>query len=565
MGLAGYETYMTGKWHLSSDRQNNGGIMDNWPAQRGFDHFHGIVGGAANYFTPTVWDSNESHAVDDPEFYFTHDLTDRSTEFIDSHPFGQKPMFMYVAYNAPHWPLHALQGDIDKYVERYRKGWDVLREERFERQKQMGLISADAVLSPRDSKVPAWDSLDPEQQHEFTMRMAIYAAQIDAVDQGIGRILAKLEEKGQLDNTVVMFMSDNGACAEFNSGGRKAVDGKQDTWESYRINWANLSSTPYREYKHYTNEGGIASPMIIHYPDGIKKSLRGTFVEEYGHFADVMATLVDLSGGQYPGQFGGNDIIPMQGVSLAPNLKGEKTGRGATYWEHEANIAMRDGKWKMVVKTDEGTPFDDSRIELYDLEADPTEMNDLAKSDPQRVADMYAKWTAWGENVGVFPLDTRTYGERMAWYKRTTINGQFDYNYGDWNIVGNPDESGVSFHIDTLDTISGPRTARMEIQGKAGKPGDAQLKWMFPTDPGTASVSFTARASAPNTILVRVESVGPKGKKILEKRIDLSETATEFSLPPLALPDAGRYQLMFLLGDAKKGSIWLDGVKLGVE
>ncbi|MCD7794296.1 MAG: arylsulfatase, partial [Alistipes sp.] len=307
---AGYETYMSGKWHVSSDRQNEGNVWDNWPNQRGFDEFYGIVDGAANYFKTIVNVNNDRMpSPDDGSFYFTHAISDHAVDFIAEHPFAEKPLFLYVAYTAPHWPLHALQRDIDKYVERYKVGWDVLRRERFERQKAMGLFPSTAVLSPRDERVPAWDSLSPEEQKEFVMRMAIYAAQIDAMDQGIGRIVTGLAERGELDNTLILFMSDNGACAEFTSRGKRiAVDGKEDTYESYRINWANLSSTPYREYKHYTNEGGIASPLVVHYPNGINKALKNKFVDEYGHFTDVMATCVDLSGAAYPEIYNGYQI-----------------------------------------------------------------------------------------------------------------------------------------------------------------------------------------------------------------------------------------------------------------
>jgi arylsulfatase len=320
---AGYKTYMSGKWHLSSDRQNDGGIINNWPKQRGFDQFYGIVGGASNYFETIVNINNERvKTPEDGTFYFTHAISDNAINYIDKHNFSENPFFLYLAYNAPHWPLHALQKDINKYVEKYKAGWDQLRKDRFDRQQKMGLFKNDVSLSLRDQAVEAWDKLTPEQQHEFAMRMAIYAAQIDAMDQGIGRLIEMLKEKRQLDNTIIMFMADNGACAEFvSSGKRKTVDGKQDTYESYRINWANLSSTPYREYKHFTNEGGIASPLIVHYPNGIDKKLNKSFVDEYGHFTDIMATCVDLAGAKYPKTYKGHQITSMQGVSLVPNFK----------------------------------------------------------------------------------------------------------------------------------------------------------------------------------------------------------------------------------------------------
>lgn len=567
-GSVGYKTYMSGKWHVSSDRQNQGGVIDNWPNQRGFDCFYGIVGGAANYYQTTVNIDNEREkSPDDGSFYFTHAISDAAVGFIDEHSFQDNPLFMYVAYTAPHWPLHALQEDIDKYVERYKVGWDVLREERFQRQKEMGLFDENTILSPRDSRVPAWETLSDDKKQEFAMRMAIYAAQIDALDQGVGRIVAKLEQEGELDNTMIMFMSDNGACAEhISSGNRKDVDGKEDTYESYRINWANLSSTPYREYKHYTNEGGIASPLIIHYPEGIDKNLNNTFISDYGHFTDVMATCVDLSGATYPKTVNGHDIVPMQGVSLVPNFTGGKTSRTVTFWEHEANIAMRDGKWKMVTKTHEGDQFNPDLIELYDMEKDPTEMNDLAKIEPERTAEMYDKWNTWAEEIGVFPLDTRMYGVRAQTYKRKHINGDFKDNFGDWGVV-TKDNSGIEFSIEEKAPISGDKSARIKIgKGDRGKPMDAHLKWVFMNhDAGTvASVGFDGKASKPTTLTLRFEKVGEgnNGGRLLEEKITLSDEVSTHYFENLTLPSDGRYQLMFLFGDSDESVCLIDNVKL---
>lgn len=565
---AGYETHMSGKWHVSSDRQNEGNVLDNWPNQRGFDEFYGIVDGAANYFKTIVNVNNDRMpSPDDGSFYFTHAISDHAVDFIAEHPFAEKPLFLYVAYTAPHWPLHALQRDIDKYVERYKVGWDVLRRERFERQKAMGLFPSTAVLSPRDERVPAWDSLSPEEQKEFVMRMAIYAAQIDAMDQGIGRIVTGLAKRGELDNTLILFMSDNGACAEFTSRGKRiAVDGKEDTYESYRINWANLSSTPYREYKHYTNEGGIASPLVVHYPNGINKALKNKFVDEYGHFTDVMATCVDLSGAAYPEIYNGYQITPMQGVSLAPNFRGERTKRTVTYWEHEANIGLRDGKWKIVTRTHEGEEFDPHSVELYDMEADPTEMNNLAGDDPGRVAEMYARWEAWARETGVFPLDTRMYGVRQQQYQRDHINGEFDENFGGWNVIRSP-KSGVVFSIDTVNTVSGGKTARVDIEGIGGRPLDAHLKWVFVTtaENNTASVSFQGRSSAQTTILVRLEEIGNKNGRVFEKHVVLGKGISQPVFDGIPLPAKGRYQLLLLFGGSEKSTCWIDDVRLRVD
>ena len=558
---AGYGTYMCGKWHLSSDRQNQGKVEEAWPAQRGFDRFYGIPSGASNYFKTTMY--NENTPSPTPEgFYITTALSDSAATFLSRHDYTEKPLFMYLAFNAPHWPLHAPQQTIDKYAERYMAGWDRLRQERFERQKAMGLFRQDVVLSPRDKDVQAWDSLTPEEQKEFAMRMAIYAAQVDLMDQGIGKVVQALKETGQFDNTIIMFMSDNGACAEFISGGkRKAVDGKEDTHESYRINWANLSSTPYREYKHYTNEGGIATPLIVSWPEGIDSSLDGTFIDEYGYFADIMATCVDVAGAEYPETYRGNEILPMEGVSLVPNFSGGNTGRGMTFWEHEANIAVRDGKWKIVLKTGEGNTFKPENIELYDMEADPTEMNNLAASDPERTANMFKAWEEWAERVHAYPLDTRFYGERQAAYKRV-INGEFDDNFGGWSVK-EPENGGISFSIDTASMMSGTKCARADIAAEGSKDADAFLKWNFPSGGmKKVRVAFDYKADGANTLSLKIEKAGAPAEKLFSETVAIAPDGGQFDTGEISIPEDGRWQVVFYFGKSSKGRIWIDNVKM---
>lgn len=565
---AGYGTYMTGKWHLSSDRQNDGKVKEYWPNQRGFDRFFGIVGGASNYFNMTYnVDNAQFSSRNDDSFYFTHAISDTATAYIDRHDYKEKPLFLYVAYTAPHWPLHALKEDIDKYIARYRAGWNKLREERFERQKRMGMFHDDTSLSPADKNVDIWESLNPSQKEEFVMRMAIYAAQIDAMDQGIGRIMAKLNEKGQLDNTLVMFMSDNGACAEFISrGNSKELNGKADSYESYRINWANLSSTPYREYKHYTHEGGIASPLIVHYPDGIKKNLNNTFVDEYGHFSDVMATCIDVAGTVYPENFNGNKILPLEGISLTPNFSGKKTERKYTFWEHEGNIAMRDGKWKIVCKTKENTPFDGTTVELYNMEIDPTELNDLSQIYPEKRTEMMEKWRVWAESNQVLPMVTHDYNRRVNTYKRNIINGEFNDNFGHWDIYTNTDDADVSYSIDEVNTLSGNKTARIDIHQQGEKPNTSFLKWKFSTtkENSKAAVSFKAKSDKSSVVYVRVEKIGNITEKPLDKKVNFKRDVKYYSYEDINLPEKGDYQLAFYMGKAT-GSNWIDDVKLNLK
>lgn len=297
---AGYNTYMTGKWHLTNERKIEGKVIDNWPIQRGFDPYFGIIPGAANYFKATLYSNNRTYSSPTKDFYFTNAISDTSVAYIREHvqSNNKNPFFLYVAYTAPHWPLHALKPEIDKYRERYKKGWDVLREERFNKLREIGLIKQENALSPRDSAVQAWDQLSDKEKEDMTMRMAIYAAQIDVMDQGIKRIADELKKQGQFDNTLIFFLSDNGACAEFISREDKCLDGtKADSYESYRQSWANVSSTPFREYKHYVHEGGIATPLIVHWPKGVRPSLHNSLVSEYRHIIDLMATCVDVAGG----------------------------------------------------------------------------------------------------------------------------------------------------------------------------------------------------------------------------------------------------------------------------
>ena len=561
---AGYNTYMCGKWHLNSDRKNNGGITDNWPTQRGFDRFYGIVGGASNYFNMDYYYGNEKgRSPDDGSFYFTHALSDSAVAFVSRHDSKKSPFFLYLSYTSPHWPLHALQKDIDKYVERYQTGWDQLRAERFERQQKMGLFGKNTALSPRDEAVAAWDELTPEQQHEFTMRMAIYAAQIDAMDQGIGKLVAGLEKSGQLDNTVIMFLSDNGACAEFTSGQRKAVDGKADTWESYRINWANLSSTPYREYKHYTNEGGIATPLIVHYPKGIHKKLNNSWIDEYGHLNDIMATCVELAQANYPETYRGKAIVPMQGVSLIPNFSGGKTNRQPTFWEHEGNIAVRDGKWKLVCKTKEGEPFDEKTICLYDMEKDPTELTDLSEKHPEQKRQMYEAWKQWAGSIGALPVDTRDYGERQRAYKRI-VNGEFDDNFGDWDIVRTSDAK-ANFVIDTTNVISGKNSARIEVTDKGERPASAQMKWTMNLRKGeNLDISFAVKAERPTNLIFRMERVNNPQQKSLDETIPLTTAVKDITFRNIPVEENGNYQLVFYVG-TMNGTCWIDRVKVDFE
>lgn len=563
---AGYSTYMCGKWHLSSERQNLGKMKEYWPNQRGFEEYFGIVEGASNYFTTTLNRNNDQYVQKkSDDFYLTTALSDTASVFIEKHDFNEKPLFMYLAYNAPHWPLHALPKDIAKYKDTYRRGWDVLRKERFERQKSLGLFSKDVVMSERDSSVPAWDSLSPEKKEEFASRMAIYAAQVDAMDQGIGKVVEALKDRGQMDNTIIVFLSDNGACAEFiSSGSSKELDGSAETYESYRRNWANLSSTPYKEYKHHTNEGGIATPLIVHYPNGINKQLNGNYTPEFGHIIDLMPTFVELAHAEYPKEYKGHSIKPMEGVSLVPNLSGKETGRGEVFWEHEANIGVRDGKWKIVTKNLEDQDYDESRIKLYDMVADPTELNDLSTTFPEIRKRLYADWNRWAERVGALPLDTRGYGQRKDDYLRNNINGKFDENYGHWDCVA---EAPAEAEFDIVDKkgIDG-KTAHIKVTHPGVRPANVILKWDFKGKKGeTVNISFKVKSSQATNIKCRLENKNRINNKPINESVDLTGKGVQtFNFTSVPLENNAPHQLVFYLGQAE-GDIWIDDVTMNFK
>jgi arylsulfatase A-like enzyme len=424
---SGYRTYLSGKWHIASSLKEP---SDAWPLQRGFDHFYGTIIGAGSFYNPNTLTRGNEHveheAERNPAFFYTDAISDQASTYIREHKdknLGQ-PFFLYVAYTAPHWPLHAHDEDIAKYKGRFDSGWDQLREERLARLIAAGLIHPSWQLTHRDPTQPPWSEAETR---DWRLRcMEVYAAQLDRMDQGIGRILAALEEIGQLHNTLIIFLSDNGGCAEDIPAGvtaRELVDelmiakattrngepvrfgnypeimpGGEDTYQSYGTAWANLSNSPFRLYKHWVHEGGIATPLILHWPNGIKDS--GALRHHPGQLPDIMATIIELTEAQYPLAYGGNEILPCEGESLVPSFSADSDGeeRGPLFWEHEGNAAVRIGKWKLVRRYP--GPW-----ELYDMHADRTEMHDLAAEHPERVTQMKAQYEAWAERCGVIPRE----------------------------------------------------------------------------------------------------------------------------------------------------------------
>ncbi|MBM4019655.1 MAG: arylsulfatase [Planctomycetes bacterium] len=398
----GYRTLMTGKWHVGEDRPH-------WPCDRGFDHYFGLVSGGSNYWRldpgRRMARDNEPAQPQGERFYMTDAFTDAAVEFLEKFGRGRQPLLMYVAYTAPHWPLHAWPEDIDKYKGKYMKGWDALRLERHRRQIEMGLVDGRWPLTPRDTQAPAWDAVQDKEARD--LKMAVYAAQIDRMDRNIGRILAKLDEVGAAENTLVLFLADNGGCAEeINRGTPGVPPGPADSFLSYGLPWANASNTPFRLYKHWVHEGGIATPLIAHWPARIKQG--GAMTGQVGHLVDIMATCCDVAGVEYPKSYNGRGVTPLEGRSLAPVFDGrERQPHEAIFWEHEGNRAVRMGKWKLVSRHPGGW-------ELYDLEADRTEMKNLAPQEPARVREMAAAYDAWAARANVVPWAELGKGRKPA-------------------------------------------------------------------------------------------------------------------------------------------------------
>ena len=412
----GYATLMTGKWHLTP---LNGG-KHNYPLQRGFDRYYGIIGGATSYFDPeTLTEGNEPIGMKQlpKDFYLTDAFGDKAAEFIGDAAKEGKPFFLYAAFTAVHWPLMAPEETFAKYKGRYAGGWDALRRKRHAKQLAMGIVKEEWGLTARDPRVPEWERASFHEWEE--RRMEVYAAQLDKLDQNVGKILSKLRQLGILENTIVCFMSDNGG--NFEEMGRRVpghaknpsipdatkdgiplvpgndpsiMPGGPATYASYGIPWGNASNTPFRLYKHYAHEGGISTPFLVQWPRGLKKT---GIVHTIGHEIDVMPTFLAAAGVSYPTTNKAGTIPPpLEGKSLMSVFEGGEIAERSLFWEHEGNCAVREGKWKLVSR------FPDA-WELYDMEHDRTERHDLADMYPDRVVKMLGDYTAWAKRVGAKP------------------------------------------------------------------------------------------------------------------------------------------------------------------
>lgn len=424
---AGYLTGYSGKWHTGgnwprhtrnpAERWSFGDPKRPLPTDRGFDLFYGVPTGAGSYFnaSPLI---DQDRLVSTPEgFYVTDNYTDAAIKMVDKALDKKKPFFIHLCHNAPHWPLHALPEDIEKYRGKYRKGWDVLRTSRHESLKGLGLLDPDWDISLRDEKSQPWEDSDKKDWEDA--RMAVYAAQIDRMDQSIGRLVQHLKNQNILDNTLIFFLSDNGGCAEalpiggswlktglkeltetldgrtVKFGNDPTVDpGGPETYMSYDLPWASASNAPFRRFKTWVHEGGISTPLIGHWPKTIPA---GTIQRSPCHNVDLYATIVDIAGAAYPKNRAGNNIPPMQGESFRAGLEGRSWNREQEiYWEHEGHRAVRRDIWKLV-------SVEGGEWELYNMEEDRTETKNLASSEIDRVRDMSRLYDSWAERSDVLP------------------------------------------------------------------------------------------------------------------------------------------------------------------
>jgi arylsulfatase len=438
---AGYGTYAVGKWHVTQEIAPDAANKRNWPLHRGFDRYYGTIMGAGSFFDPALlcrgdtaisaFADHEYHPPAGQPYYYTDAIGDQACRFIREHheQHGDQPFFMYVAFTAAHWPMQALPEDIAKYKGVYDGGYEPIRRARFEREKKLGLIDPSWDLSPQYGN---WEKV-PDKKWEARC-MEVYAAMLDRMDQNIGRIVGTLRDQRQIDNTLVLYLQDNGGnwermgrdpkvnpsradhsslpplAADFIQtemrpkqtrdgwpvlDGRHVLPGPADTYIAYGQAWGNVSNTPFREYKHWVHEGGISTPLIAHWPAGIQR--KGELEKQPGHLIDLMATCVDLANASYPVKLDGHEIDPMEGVSLVPAFAGNSLNERAIFWEHEGNRAARQGDWKLVAKGAGG------KWELYDILKDRTEMHDLSAAEPQRRASMIRAWEQWAKRCHVLP------------------------------------------------------------------------------------------------------------------------------------------------------------------
>jgi arylsulfatase A-like enzyme len=581
LGSAGYANYMAGKWHVTRN-DNSNSEKTAWPLQRGFQKYYGTIRGAGSFYDPTGLCRQNTFITpeNDPEYqpasyYYTDAISDNAVRFLDQHQqaSADKPFFLYVAYTAAHWPMHALEKDIAKYKGKFDAGYESIRAARFSRMKQLGVLAPDSQLT---TEPDVW-SKEAHQAWEARC-MEVYAAMIDNMDAGIGRIIAQLKRDGQFENTLILFLQDNGGCAE--TVGRQAnaagpaglkplgrdglqpkvtppmqtrdgrvvrsgpnvMPGPADTYVAYGRNWARVSNTPFREFKHWTHEGGISTPLIAHWPAGIASDVKGQLNRDPGHLIDVMATVVDISGAQYPTERDGQKIKPMEGKSLSPTFRGQPITAAPRqiYWEHEGNRAVREGNWKLVAK--ENQPW-----ELYDVAADRTELNNLANKYREQVKDLAAKWDAYAARANVLPLGgwRGKKAEQAKPIKPLSLERRFELKTGDrLERATAPAFAGkavaITVKFDTEKAKDGVLIAHGgNAHGYSLFLKDGKLTFLIRTPAGTRSVTGTDVIEGSHSAVARIEKDGEL-KLTLDGKEPTSAAAGPLPKMPAEGLDVGR-------------------------
>ncbi|MEA5403807.1 arylsulfatase [Arcicella sp. DC2W] len=406
---AGYNTFLSGKWHVGKDKSV-------WPTQRGFDQFYGILGGGANYFDAediplgkpypvALIENNQQIHPKSNSYYFTDEVTNHAIKFISEPTNQEKPFFLYLAYTAPHWPLQALPEDIAKYKGKYNAGWDALRKKRLEKLKALGLLDEKQSIAEKDAEIPDWDNLTYDEKQLWKAKMEVYAAMLDRVDQGIGKLLTTLKELKQDENTLIVFISDNGAPAEDVAhwgdkvGKNAGPVGTSGSFESQGKNWSFLSNSPFRSFKSFAFEGGISSPFIAWFPKKIKA---GNINKGTAHLIDLAPTFYELAEAKYPETFNGLKTNPLPGKSLTNLLfeNKELQREEGIFWERAGNRAVRKGKWKLV------SIYPSYQWQLFDIEKDRGETQNVASKFPLVVDALSNDYFKWAAQNGVVDYDT---------------------------------------------------------------------------------------------------------------------------------------------------------------
>lgn len=437
LGQAGYRTLMSGKWHVAGAWDNR--LRDQWvlgdeghplPTQRGFDRFFGLMNAADSYWNPkSLVLQDRLIDVESNDFHMTDAIGEHAVRQIDEAVATGSPFFQYVAFTAPHWPLHAWESDIARYEGKYMAGWDAIRTARHERQKGMKLLDEKWPISPRDEDAPPWEAVENKAYEDI--RMAVYSAMIEQVDRAVGRIVDTLKRHGQFENTLILFLSDNGGCAELFQEDSDWPDpsqwessltldgqpvrvgdipevrpGPDTSFQAVELPWANVSDTPFRLFKRWIHEGGISTPFIIHWPARVQHA---EIDHTPMHITDIAATLYDVAGASYPSEFNGEQITPIEGESFQPLIGRRPWQREKPIAvEHEGNRGIRAGEWKLVAEWDR--PW-----ELYHMAEDRTELHDLSGRGPERVTEMERAYDEWAERAGVlpWPVDPNVLAKRL--------------------------------------------------------------------------------------------------------------------------------------------------------